>query len=78
MIPTLPSWEQELLHGIEFHYDEEDMHNILKRNANLYFVSNSGEAEGLDYYKWVTTTSMETLCTQKGHTKGNPNLMESL
>eukprot|EP00957_Ditylum_brightwellii_P191737 14596555-Ditylum_brightwellii.AAC.1 len=58
--------------------NEEDMIDILSETLSLYLVSNRGKESGLGYFGWVIGTHTETLVQNKGHTAGNPNLIESL
>eukprot|EP00957_Ditylum_brightwellii_P199530 15209891-Ditylum_brightwellii.AAC.1 len=41
-------------------------------------VSDGGKESRLGYFGWVIGTHTESLVRNKGHTAGNPNLIESL
>eukprot|EP00957_Ditylum_brightwellii_P142908 10888641-Ditylum_brightwellii.AAC.1 len=68
-VTTLPAWEHEILQSLEYHFDEDDILHMISSNIKVYFVSNSKEHEGVEYFGWVIVTSMDILVTNKGQAK---------
>eukprot|EP00957_Ditylum_brightwellii_P051164 3878748-Ditylum_brightwellii.AAC.1 len=78
-IAQLPDWKKVLLNTfMEKNNDYKNLDTHLKIGTTLWFVTD-GEVTGLiGYFGWVIATSIHILWEGRGHSEGNPELMESL